>query len=72
MIPLPSPCLSSPPFLPLSFQFHQVTSLERYVRFKAMDGLVSYAARFPACSVAAGRRITEVVFVLDVKDMVSW
>lgn len=49
----------------------EITTLDRYVKYRVQEIEKSIAFRFPACSVAAKRHINRGVTILDVEGVVT-
>lgn len=47
----------------------KVTTIERYVKYYVQEYERSLAIRFPACSIAAGRRVTSNTTIVDVQGV---
>ncbi|XP_073128144.1 phosphatidylinositol/phosphatidylcholine transfer protein SFH3-like [Henckelia pumila] len=47
----------------------QVTTLDRYVKYQALDSEKTHRVRFPACSIAANRHINRNLVILDVEGV---
>ncbi|CAH1422273.1 unnamed protein product [Lactuca virosa] len=50
----------------------KVTTVERYVKYYVQEYERTLAIRFPACSIAAGRRVSSSTTVIDVQGVGLW
>lgn len=50
----------------------RVTTIERYVKYYVQEYERTLAFRFPACSIAAGRRVASSTTIVDVQDVGFW
>lgn len=48
----------------------RVTTLERYVKYYVQEYERTLAIRFPACSIATGRRVATSTSIIDVQGVV--
>ena len=54
-----------------SLQLLEVTTKERFIRYKVKDSQLSASVRLPACSVVTGTTVTGVIIVMDAWSLVS-